>query len=44
MTHKNANRVDPDQVAHYEPPDLDLYCLPSILQTLNKIQGGLNSF
>ena len=22
-----ANRVDPDEVAHYEPPLLDLHCL-----------------
>ena len=24
-----ANRVDPDEVAHYEPPHLDLHCLAS---------------
>ena len=23
-----ANRVDPDEVAHYEPPHLHLHCLP----------------
>ena len=23
-----ANSVDPDQVAHNEPPHLDLHCLP----------------
>ena len=23
------NNVDPDEVAHYEPPHLDLYCLPA---------------
>ena len=26
-----ANSVDPDEVAHYEPPHLDLYYLPSSL-------------
>ena len=26
-----ANRIDPDEVAHYEPPHLDLHCLPSSL-------------
>ena len=26
-----ANSVDPDEVAHYEPPHLDLHCLPSSL-------------
>ena len=24
-----ANSVDPDEVAYYEPPHLDLHCLPS---------------
>ena len=24
-----ANSVDPDEVAHNEPPNLDLHCLPS---------------
>ena len=24
-----ANSVDPDEAAHYEPPHLDLHCLPS---------------
>ena len=28
---KFANCVDPDEVAHYEPPHLDLHCLPSIV-------------
>ena len=23
-----ANSVDPDEVAHHEPPHLDLHCLP----------------
>ena len=27
-----ANSVDPDEVAHYEPPHLDLYCLLSVLK------------
>ena len=26
-----ANSVDPDEVAHNEPPHLDLYCFPSVL-------------
>ena len=26
-----ANSVDLDEVAHYEPPHLDLHCLPSSL-------------
>ena len=24
--------VDPDEVAHHEPPHLDLHCLPFVLQ------------
>ena len=30
-----ANSVDPDEVAHYEPPHLDLHCLPSSLRIYN---------
>ena len=30
-----ANSVDHDEVAHDEPPHLDLYCLPSSLRILN---------
>ena len=26
-----ANKVDPDEVAHSEPPHLDLHCLPCSL-------------
>ena len=26
-----ANNVDPDEVAHNEPPHLDLHCLPFAL-------------
>ena len=26
-----ANSIDPDEVAHYEPPHLYLHCLPSSL-------------
>ena len=33
-----ANSVDPDEVAHYEPPHLDLHCLPSSLRILNMIR------
>ena len=25
---ESSNNVDPDEVAHYEPPHLDLHCLP----------------
>ena len=32
-----VNRVDPDEVAHNEPPHLDLHCLPSSLEILNMI-------
>ena len=27
---KFANSVDPDEVAHHEPPHLDLHCLPTV--------------
>ena len=26
-----SNSIDQDEVAHHEPPRLDLYCLPVIL-------------
>ena len=32
-----ANSIDFDEVAHIEPPHLDLCCLPSILSILNMI-------
>ena len=32
-----ANILDVDEVAHNEPPHLDLYCLPSSLQILRII-------
>ena len=32
-----ANSVDPDEVAHHEPPHLDLYCLPLSLSSQNDI-------
>ena len=32
---KFANGVDPDEVAHNEPPHLDLHCLLSSLLILN---------
>ena len=28
-----ADSVDPDEVAHNEPPHLDLHCLPSSLKS-----------
>ena len=39
-----ANSVDPDEVAHNEPPHLDLHCLPSSLWILNMITLGQNIF
>ena len=32
-----ANSVDLDEVAHNEPPHLDLHCLPSTLGNLNML-------
>ena len=32
-----ANSVDLDEVAHDEPPHVDLHCLPSSLLILNMI-------
>ena len=32
-----ANSIDKDEVAHNEPPHLDLQCLQSILWILNTI-------
>ena len=31
-----ANSVDPDEVAHDEPPHLDLHCLPASVQKNQK--------
>ena len=39
-----ANGVDLDEVAHNEPPHLDLHCLPSRHWILNMILLGLNIF
>ena len=39
-----ANSVDLDEVAHNEPPHLDLHCLPSSLRILNMILLGINIF
>ena len=39
-----ANSVDLDEVAHNEPPHLELHCLPSCLRILNMIQLGLDIF
>ena len=36
-----ANSIDLDEVAHDEPPHLDLHCLPSSLLILNMIYGSL---
>ena len=33
-----TNSVDPDEVAHHEPPHQDLHCLSSSLQFLNVLQ------
>ena len=32
-----ANSIDLDEVAHDEPPHIDLHCLPSSLRILNMI-------
>ena len=32
---ESAYSVDLDEVAHHEPPHLDLYCLPSSILILN---------
>ena len=29
---KFANSLDPAEVAHYEPPHLDLHCLPVVFE------------
>ena len=39
-----ANSVDLDEVAHNEPPHLDVHCLPSSLWILDMIYFGLNIF
>ena len=39
-----ANSIDLDEVAHYEPPQQDLHCLPSSLWILNMIWLVLNIF
>ena len=39
-----ANSVDLSEVAHHEPPHLDLHCLHSSLWILNMINFGLNTF
>ena len=39
---ESANSVDHDEVAHNEPPHLDLHCLLSSLWILNMIWFGLN--
>ena len=41
---ESANSVDLDEVAHYEPPHLDLHCLPFSLWILSMIKLGLNIF
>ena len=38
-----AKMIDPDEVAHIEPPHLDLHYLLSSLSILNMIQLGLNN-
>ena len=37
---KFANEVDLDEVAHHEPPHLDLHCLSSSLRILNMVRLG----
>ena len=37
---EKANSLDPDEVAHYEPPHLDQQCLPSSFSFLSIIKYG----
>ena len=39
-----SNSVDPDEVAHNEPPHLNLHCLLSSLWIFNMLQLGLKIF
>ena len=39
-----ANKVDPDEAAHYEPPHLDLHCLPTSFSILSMLWLGQNIF
>ena len=41
---ESANKIDPDEMAHNEPPHLDLPCLPSNLWILSMIWYGQNFF
>ena len=37
-----ANNVDPDEVAHNEPPYIGLHCLPTCLSRLSTMWLGQN--
>ena len=39
-----ANSVDPDEVAHHEPPHLDLCCLPTSICIISMRQLRRNFF
>ena len=39
-----GNSLDPAEVAHYEPPHLDLLCLPCCLQILIMVKLGGDMF
>ena len=39
-----AKSVDTDEVAHYEPPHLDLHSLPASLEVFNMKKVGLHIF
>ena len=39
-----ANSVDLDEVAHNEPPHLDLHCFPSSRLILNMVKLGFKCF
>ena len=39
-----TNSIDLDEVAHNEPPHLDLHCLPASLRIHNMIKLGLKFF
>ena len=39
ISNRMANSVDPDEMAHYEPPHLDLYCLHRCLYQSTGLKG-----
>ena len=39
IINRMASNVDPDEMAHYEPPHLDLHCLPWYLYLSTELKG-----